>query len=434
MTNTFPHSAFSRRGFLGLAGGAAAVASLAACSSGGGGGSSSGTLAFWDMPWGQADYNPAAQALAEAYQPSGSGPRAEYQVIQWSNFTQTFASAIASKTGPAVSSGGGFQAFQFAEQGAIAYADDLVESFRSDGTYDDFLPGVIDGMRTENGIAAIPNQLDMRVWWYNKALFDEYGLTVPTTWDEYLTTGKALAAQGKFAFGTGAGANNAQGAHSLLVMMINNGGGLYNADGDLDIVNERNIEAMEYVREFANEGLIDPASVTYSTDNLTAQWTNRNIAMGLNTPGLNDSLGATNPEVLVAEPMTSPRGEVGTLQFLNNIMMYTNTPSQAASEEFLTYWIQNMSTLWQQRVVPALPILKSIAALPEFAENEQKKKILDVWQPIAKTFAAQSATVDARLAAIDGGQAMNEFTQTMLSGRAEPQAALEQLDSGLRSL
>jgi multiple sugar transport system substrate-binding protein len=115
------------------------------------GASGGGKLKFWDMPWGQANYTAAAKKLAEGYKPSNGLPSATYQEIQWANFTQTFSSAIASKTGPAVSSGGGFQAFQFADQGAIAYADHVIDQFKKDGTYDDFLPGQVEAMKTNKG-------------------------------------------------------------------------------------------------------------------------------------------------------------------------------------------------------------------------------------------------------------------------------------------
>ena len=141
---------YSRRAFLGLGAGVAGGTLLAACGGGsassGGGGGGGKALKFWDMPWGATAYNDAAKKLTEDYQPQGGLPDATYQIIQWANFTQTFSSAIASNTGPAVSTGGGFQAFQYADQGAIAYADKLVESFKSDGTYDDFLPGTFDSM------------------------------------------------------------------------------------------------------------------------------------------------------------------------------------------------------------------------------------------------------------------------------------------------
>ena len=130
----------SRRGFLGLAGAALAVPALAACNvsgssntgGGGGGDNAAADLKFWDMPWGTPQYNELGKKVVDGYTPPQGFGKATYQTIQWNNFYQTFSAAIASKTGPAVSSGAGFQAFQFAEQQQIAYADKLVESLKSD--------------------------------------------------------------------------------------------------------------------------------------------------------------------------------------------------------------------------------------------------------------------------------------------------------------
>ena len=191
-------STLSRRGFLGLAAAATAVPLLAACNvsgssnTGGSSGDASGELKFWDMPWGTPEYNELGKKTVDGYAPAEGLGKASYQTIQWNGFYQTFSSAIASKTGPAVSSGAGFQAFQFADQGAIAYADNLIETLKSDGTYDDFLPGVVDTMKTDKGYVAVPWQTDVRPFWYNKAVLEEAGAKVPTTWDELLTAGQAL--------------------------------------------------------------------------------------------------------------------------------------------------------------------------------------------------------------------------------------------------
>ncbi|MCL2795000.1 MAG: extracellular solute-binding protein [Microbacteriaceae bacterium] len=429
----FRNPALTRRGFLGFAGGTAAALALSACTGSGPGGSAN-AIKFWDMPWGTTSYTAAAQKLTQAYKPTGSDLKATYQEIQWNNFTQTFASAVASKTGPAVSTGGGFQAFQYAQQGAIAYADDLLDTFKKNGIYDDFLPGVVEPFKMKDGYAAVPTQLDMRVWWYRKSILDEVGVELPTTWDEYLAAGKKLAAKGYYAFGTGAGAGNNIGAHSMIVMMINNGGGLFNAAGELDCVTDRNIEAMDFVKELVAAKIVDPGALAYTTDNLTSQWKSKKIAMGISTAGLNNDLGDTTGDVLVAQPMAGPHGDKGTLQFLNNIMMYTNTPSQASSEAFLTYWFQNYKTLWQQKVIPALPVLKSITELPEFQQSVQQAEVVKTWQPIGKTYAAQGTQLTPLLAAIDAGQALSDFTQTMLAGKTDSKTALASLETAIKAL
>lgn len=430
----------SRRGFL-RAGGAVGLSALgasalAACSSdSGSSGSSGGTIKFWDMPWAAASYNTAGKKLVSSYKGPAAAPKAAYQTIQWNNFTQTFSSAIASKTGPAVSSGGGFQAFQFADQGAIAYADKVIDAFKKDGTYDDFLPGTVEAMKTDKGYAAVPWQLDMRVWWYRKSLLEQAGVEPPTTWAELLSTGKILAGKGMFGYGTGGGAGNNIAAHSMVMMMINNGGGLFSKDSKVDVVTDANTEAMEFVLELASNGIIDPASVSYTADNELAQWKNKKFAMGIQTPGLDETSGITDGDLVVMDtPLTGPNGDKGCLVFENNIMMYTNTPSQEGSEAFLEWYIKNMKTYWQQGLLSGLPVLKSIAELPEFKKQTQKVACINNWQPVAKSYAAVGDQINSVLAKVDGGQPLNVFTQTMLSGKTTAKAALQKLQSDIDAL
>ena len=82
-------------------------------------------MKFWNMPWGPPAFNVVDKALVESYVPPAGLPRVTYGLVEWATWTQTFATAVDSGTGPAVSSGGGIQAFQFAAEGKIAYADEI---------------------------------------------------------------------------------------------------------------------------------------------------------------------------------------------------------------------------------------------------------------------------------------------------------------------
>ena len=63
-------------------------------------------------------------------------------------------------------------------------------------------------------------------------------------------------------------------------------------------------------------------------------------------------------------------------------MMYKNTPSQAASEAFLLWYIQNMKAYWEQEpAAPACPVLKSIVALPGFQAEVNKVAAIKDWVP-----------------------------------------------------
>ena len=114
-------------------------------------------------------------------------------------------------------------------------------------------------------------------------------------------------------------------------------------------------------------------------------------------------------------------------------MMYTNSPSQAASEAFVTYYVKNLHTLWSKKVVPEIPALQSIVNSPSFQSDKQALKIAQKWQPYAKSLAAQSVPLTAQLASIDGGTASFNFASTVLSGGSDAKTALVNLESGIKS-
>jgi multiple sugar transport system substrate-binding protein len=430
-------SSFSRRGFLGIAGGVAATATLAACTSGGSGGGSAKAIKFWNMPWGGTEFNPLDKKITLAYKPKSGLGVATYQEIQWANFTQTFSSAVASNTGPAVSSGGGTQAFQFANQGKIAYADNLLDSWKKNGIYDDFFDGLVDTMKTDKGYAAVPYNLDVRISWYNKTLLQQAGVESPTTWDEYQSVCAALKKIGVYGFGQGAGAGNFTGSHILTAFMINNGGGLFNADLKPDCVTPENIEAMEFILGLVKSGYSDPAAATYTSANVQSQWKAKKFGFGWDGAGLAaGAVGDVASDLMVGSPLTSPSGKKGGLYFPNNIMMYKNTPSQASSEAFLTYYYQNMKELWTKNTGIGLPPLKSIADTSEFKASANNVKIVNEWQPIFKTWAAPGSTgLFYNIAnTVDGTAPMTTFSQSIFGGNTDAKTALTALQTSIEGL
>jgi multiple sugar transport system substrate-binding protein len=435
-------SGLSRRSFLGLS--AAAVAGpavLAGCGKSGGGGAAGGgggsnqPLKFWNMPWGQTKFNPLDQKITEAYQPADGMPKVTYQVIQWANFNQTFASAVASRTNPAVSSGGGTQVFQFEAQGGIAYVDDLYATWKTNGLLDDFLPGLVDTLKVEKGYAAIPYNLDMRVIWMNKALLQEAGAKVPTDWQSYLDAAAALKKNNIYGYGTGAGAGAYTGQHAIVCWMINNGGGLFDENKQPNCVTPENIEAVNFVLEMVSKGYVDPASSTYTSANVQSQWKAKKFALGYDTGGLPANIsGDVVKDLEVISPLKSPSGKKGALYFPNNIMVYKNNPNIKGTEAFLTYYYKNMAPLWTQATGIGLPPLKSITKTPEFQADKNNVKIIEEWQPIAKTWAAPGTVANfLNVTTVDATPAMNVFTQSILGGKADAKTALQKLQDEVKA-
>ena len=136
--------------------------------------------------------------------------------------------------------------------------------------------------------------------------------------------------------------------------------------------------------------------------------------------------------MLVASPLTGPHGDKAILAFVNNIMMYTNTPSQEGSEAFLDYYIKNMKTYWQQGVITGTPraaVHRRPARVPEERQQGQGDQGVPAGrQDLRRAF---RRSCSRRSAQVDGSQPLAQFTQTVLGGKTDAKAALTTLQQGL---
>ncbi|MBK0333025.1 extracellular solute-binding protein [Brachybacterium sp. MASK1Z-5] len=427
------HSVLSRRNL--LAGGAAlAITPLASCGSSG---ASSGTddLVMWDMVWGTgAAYTKTAQKIAGEYTPAEGHRGVTYQSIPWANWYQTFTSAVASGTGPSVSTGASFQPFFFMEQGSVVPADGAVALLEKEGKAD-FLPGLLDAMKTDKGYAGIPWGLDLRVLWYRESMLEDVGASVPTTWDEYVQVGKKLKAAGKIGFGLAAGSSTTDAQHSIFALLINNGGGLFTEDGEPDATNDANVEALEFVLEMVAEGIIDPRAASYTADNLDSDWASGRIAMGFGQTGLDKQMkDPVSADLKVMSPLASTSGSKGTIYYINAIMLYADTPDQASSDAFAAWWATRTDTFWTENVMIDLPVTQRLASSEMITSNPNLVTAIKEWQPIGKTLGAKAPAAFGALNSVDGGKAAASFVQQVVQGKTAPKAMLQTLQTELEKL
>jgi multiple sugar transport system substrate-binding protein len=431
----------SRRNFLTAAAAAGVLPIvLDACSSGGGsssssGGSSpSGTISFWDGEVGTGQLNTEAKKLTEAY--TDGKIKGSYNLMTGNDY-EIIEAALAANKGPTVAGGYAYQAFQFADQGDILYADNVVATMQKNGQYADYLPGLFDQLKNSKGYVAIPWGVDTRALWYNKTLLTQAGVAVPTDWTSFMAACKALKKIGKYGYVTAANSSNsAYGTHTLATFMINNGGGMFDETGKADCLFDRNVEAVEYLLEMSKNKYIDPGSVSYiDTDVYTALKSGR-VGMALANATIPQETGGTptKTDFAVMSPIKSPHGTTGTIQYLKNYQMYTKTPSNAASEKFLIWWNQQFvgsKGFFAQGVTAAVPVRKSAIALPQVQADPNLVKIIKEWVPVAKPESARYAHIFSGLATVDNGTPMVQCIQSILQGNTTAKAALTTLQNGI---
>lgn len=144
---------------------------------------------------------------------------------------------------------------QFALNGTLADLGPL----GADQYADAFTQGTWDGVQFSDGIYSLPMSSGPTALFYNQAVFDEHGLEVPETWDEFLETGRALKAADPNAYIT----NDTGSANIILGMLWQQGYQPFEVDGENITINLDGPEVQRFTelwQQLIDEDLVAPIS------------------------------------------------------------------------------------------------------------------------------------------------------------------------------
>lgn len=191
-----PRSAVRRT--LTIAAAALAIGSLAACSSGGGstsgGGSADdldaaleagGKLTYWS-------WTPSAEAQVAAFEEAY--PNVDVELVNAGTNTEEY-----TKLQNAIKAGSGAPDVVQIEYYAVpqfALSDALVDlsQYGLDDLEDQYSASTWGAVNVDGKLVGLPQDSGPMALFYNKAVFDQYGIAVPTTWDEYVAAARQLHA------------------------------------------------------------------------------------------------------------------------------------------------------------------------------------------------------------------------------------------------
>lgn len=186
----------SRRAFLEVAGGTALATSLAGCFGVGGGqspsgsssstgSSSTGSVTVWDIRTG--DEQKVVQSGVDAFNAKHSDVHAVINYFQNDPYKQKIQVAMGAHNPPDIFFGwGGGVLKSYIDAGDVY---DLTADFNGDATWKNrFLPSVLSGATFDGKLYGIPNAgMQPVLFFYNKDIFKQYNLSVPQTWNQFLT-------------------------------------------------------------------------------------------------------------------------------------------------------------------------------------------------------------------------------------------------------
>ena len=207
------------------------------------------TVKFWDFHMDkEKDY---MMKIVDEYNSSHTDVQIEYTSVNQSDYTTTLIpTAYANGEAPDVLLVEPATFLKYQQKGMLA---DLTEYY-SDELKADMLETVLDSVSVDEKIYALPFEMETLGLFYNVDLFEENGLEAPTTWDEMLEDAKLLTDDSRYGLvlpveGT---------AYSLFnfwpfIWMA--GADVKDADGNFTVNSEEMATALDYWRQYFEEGL-----------------------------------------------------------------------------------------------------------------------------------------------------------------------------------
>lgn len=219
----------------------ALVAGMAACKNAADGGSKSGskeviTLTMWDDA-ASAENARVIAPIIEKWNAENPNVQIVRDAVDVESYKMKLKTAVAAGEAPDIffSWGAGFSQ-PFVESGKILALDDYL----SDEIKNNFNPGVLTNVTYDGKVYGLPYNAWYGVLYCNTEMFEQYGLELPTTYDELLEVCKAFRAEGVGPIGVGvADGWTAMFYHNILSLgtagadetnKILNGNGRYDSD------------------------------------------------------------------------------------------------------------------------------------------------------------------------------------------------------------
>lgn len=171
----------------------------------------------------------------------------------------------------------------FADAGMI----EPLESYISDEKESQFLPGLMDNSYVDGKLYGVPYLRSTPIFYYNKTLFDQAGITsAPTNWEELASTSKQLESIGVKGFGF------LNDIWHFEAYTQGNGGNIVNADETEAIFNQApEVEAVEFLKEGIEKYNFKYYSGNNASDTRTTEIMNQKIGMWVDSTGsLNNTL------------------------------------------------------------------------------------------------------------------------------------------------
>jgi multiple sugar transport system substrate-binding protein len=401
-----------RRPLLAAAALVAGALTLAGCSSGSGGDTTADgrhKVVMWGS-W-SGDQVKQIDQQADAFNKSQD----EYEVtyVAQEQVEQKLLTAIAGGQVPDLVMWDRYQTSLYAPKGALQSIDDRVEA---DGVkLDDFYPQALGEMKYDGKLYGLPLLVDVHALAYNKTMFKEAGLKVPTNWDELKTAAEKLTVKKGGKLATSGFLLNDPGLFNMWLLQA--GGRLVSDDGTKTAFNSpQGIEVLDFWKK-----LLDAGVYSNGFGDTNDAFAAGNAAMKYDGEWDIPTLDAADGlDWGVSEPAVGPQGDKGTMMGGFGLTMPTGAKDSDGAWAFMKWWAANARNgVDFAKISGWIPANRAAANDPYFTADPRFKPFIK-----SLDYAAVRPSVPG-YSDVEG-KALTPALQKFMSGELTAQQALAQ--------
>ncbi|WP_342024842.1 sugar ABC transporter substrate-binding protein [Arthrobacter citreus] len=339
------------------------------------------------------------------------------EVIGWNDLQTRIQTAVTSGQAPDVVNIGNTWAASLQSTGAFMPFDD--EAFEAIGGKDKFVEAAVEtGGAPGEDPTSVPLYGLAYGLYYNKAMFEEAGLTPPTSWEELVSSAQALTSGDRYGLALAAGSYT-ENAHFAFINAAQNGADLFDADGEPTFASDGVVDGIKrYLDLMQSDKVVSTSNVQYENAiRAVNDFATGKVAMILNQNNANNSIvanGMTSDEYGVV-PFPAPSDsdtDVASHVAGINLSIFEASANKDDALKFVEFMTREETQTALGRPFASLPVLNG--ATPNFTDNPEE----------AATFADIYATKSKPLPLVPAedqfestvGNAMNQMFATIASG------------------
>lgn len=336
----------------------------------------SGDIVMWHS-FTQGPRLESIQKSADEFMKQNPKVKIKIETFSWNDFYTKWTTGIANGNVPDLSTALPGQVMEMINSDAIIPLNDTIEKLGKDK----FNETALDEAKIEDKYYSVPLYSHAQVMWVRTDLLKKNNIEVPKTWDELFEASKKLTKDGVYGMSVPFGTNDFMGTRFLNFYVRSGGGSLITKDLKADLTSQFAQDGIKYwvkmykevsPKDSLNFNVLQQATLFYQGK--TAFDFNSGFHIGgvkANSPQLLDSIDAYPMPKIKADDK-----DYGIETSNVPMVVWKNSKHPEVAKAFMEYLYKDKNYLGFLDSTPVgmLPAIKGITELPEYKENETRKK------------------------------------------------------------